>query len=177
MTVSILTAALSTVDDTRAAGERLSRVLCPGDLVLLTGPLGAGKTAFAQGIGAGLNVRGSITSPTFVIARVHLGGRVPMVHVDAYRLGESADLAGDVDALDLDVTLEDAVTVVEWGEAVVGRLAESYLEVRLARRDDSEMRTLEVVPHGADWASRLAGMPESLDHESAEISDVAGGAR
>jgi tRNA threonylcarbamoyladenosine biosynthesis protein TsaE len=148
---------LSTVDDTRAEGERLSAWLRAGDLILLTGPLGAGKTAFAQGIGAGLDVRGAITSPTFVIARVHTGGRAPMVHVDAYRLGDSADVGGEVDALDLDVTLDEAVTVVEWGEGVVGRLAEAFLEVRIARRDDSEERLLEFVPHGEEWAMRLAG--------------------
>jgi tRNA threonylcarbamoyladenosine biosynthesis protein TsaE len=152
-------AELPTVEDTRDAGERLARLLRAGDLLLLTGPLGAGKTAFAQGLGAGLGVRGAVTSPTFVIARVHPGGRVPLVHVDAYRLGDSPDLAGEIDGLDLDVTLEEAVTAVEWGEAVVGRLSGDHLEVRLARSPDSDVRTLELVPHGDEWADRLARRP------------------
>ena len=149
-------AELPTVDDTRGAGEQLSRLLRPGDLLLLTGPLGAGKTAFAQGLGVGLGVRGAVTSPTFVIARVHPGGRVPLVHVDAYRLGDSPDLTGEIDALDLDVTLDDAVTAVEWGEAVVEQLAGDHLEVRIARGEDSDVRTVDLVPHGGDWADRLA---------------------
>jgi len=148
-------AVLSTVEDTRAAGAALAEVLRAGDLVLLTGPLGAGKTAFAQGIGAGLGVRGGVTSPTFVIVRVHPGGRLPLVHVDAYRIGNAPDLPAEVDALDLDVTLEEAVTVVEWGEGVVQRLSSAYLEVRLQRRDD-DVRSVEYVPHGADWASRIS---------------------
>lgn len=147
---------LVTAADTRAYGERLASVLRAGDLVVLTGPLGAGKTALTQGIAAGLGVRGPVTSPTFIMARVHADGRVPLVHVDAYRLGGSADLAGEIDALDLDVTAEDAVTVVEWGADVAHRLAEDYLEVQLTRADDSEERTAELVPHGPSWPSRLA---------------------
>jgi tRNA threonylcarbamoyladenosine biosynthesis protein TsaE len=154
-------AELPTVEDTRDAGERLARLLRAGDLLLLTGPLGAGKTAFAQGLGAGLGVRGAVTSPTFVIARVHPGGRVPLVHVDAYRLGDSPDLAGEIDGLDLDVTLEEAVTAVEWGEAVVGRLSGDHLEVRLTRSPDSDVRTLELVPRGGDWADRLGRLDGS----------------
>ncbi|TML25259.1 MAG: tRNA (adenosine(37)-N6)-threonylcarbamoyltransferase complex ATPase subunit type 1 TsaE [Actinobacteria bacterium] len=117
---------LSTVDDTRAFGRTLGSVLRAGDLVLLTGPLGAGKTALAQGIGAGLGVPGEVTSPTFVIARVHRGGRLPFVHVDAYRLGSALE----VDDLDLDASVEDSVTVVEWGGGLVEQLADAYLEVR-----------------------------------------------
>ena len=151
---------LSTVDDTRACGHDLARVLRAGDLVVLSGPLGAGKTAFAQGIGAGLGVSGDVTSPTFVIARVHRpdparGGRVPLVHVDAYRLGGVTDPRGEVDALDLDATVDESVTVVEWGEGLVERLVDAYLEVRIDRRDD-ESRVVELVPHGGDWGERLA---------------------
>ena len=154
-------AELPTVEDTRGAGEQLSRLLRPGDLLLLTGPLGAGKTAFAQGLGTGLGVRGAVTSPTFVIARVHPGGRVPLVHVDAYRLGDSPDLGGEIDALDLDVTLDDAVTAVEWGEAVVDRLAGDHLEVRITRGTDTDVRTVDLVPHGGDWADRLGRLGDS----------------
>jgi tRNA threonylcarbamoyladenosine biosynthesis protein TsaE len=144
---------LSTVDDTRAFGRVLADRLRAGDLVLLTGPLGAGKTALAQGIGAGLRVDGAVTSPTFVIARVHGGGRVPFVHVDAYRLGGRLEL----DDLDLDAGVEDSVTVVEWGEGVAEQLADAHLEIRIERLDD-DTRSVELVPHGGDWARRIQGI-------------------
>jgi len=140
---------LATVDDTRRFGRRLAAVLRPGDLVLLSGPLGAGKTALAQGIGAGLHVRGEVTSPTFVIARLHPGD-IPLVHADAYRLGDAAE----IDDLDLDAAAEDAVTVVEWGEGRAEHLNEAYLQIRIERRDD-DTRVVELVPHGGDWAERL----------------------
>jgi len=123
---------LPTVADTERLGAALAERLEAGDLVVLSGPLGAGKTALARGIGAGLQVDAPVTSPTFVIARVHRGQRVPLVHVDAYRLGGVEDL----DALDLDTDLADAVVVVEWGEGLVERLADQHLLVRLERRDD-----------------------------------------
>ena len=137
-------------EDTRAFGRELAALLRPGDLVLLAGPLGAGKTALTQGIGAGLGVPGPITSPTFVLARVHRGGRLPLVHVDAYRLTGMAD----VDDLDLDVTVADSVTVVEWGQGLVEQLTDEHLEVRLARRDD-DVRTALLVPHGPGWEHRI----------------------
>jgi tRNA threonylcarbamoyladenosine biosynthesis protein TsaE len=142
---------LPTPDDTRALGAALAGLARAGDLVVLVGPLGAGKTALTQGLGAGLGVRDPVTSPTFVIARVHRGGRLPLVHVDAYRLGGIAD----VDDLDLDVTVADSVTVVEWGQGLVEQLADEHLEVRLDRRDD-DVRTAVLVPHGPGWAQRLA---------------------
>jgi tRNA threonylcarbamoyladenosine biosynthesis protein TsaE len=142
---------LPTPEDTRSLGRELAELLRPGDLVVLVGPLGAGKTALTQGIGAGLGVREPVTSPTFVISRVHRDGRVPMVHVDAYRLGSGAD----VDDLDLDVTVADSVTVVEWGEGLVERLADEHLLIRLDRRDD-DVRTAVLVPHGPSWEARLA---------------------
>jgi tRNA threonylcarbamoyladenosine biosynthesis protein TsaE len=141
---------LPTPEDTHALGRGLAEVLRPGDLVVLVGPLGAGKTALTQGIGVGLGVREPVTSPTFVIARVHRGDRVPLVHVDAYRLGSVAD----VDDLDLDVTVADSVTVVEWGQGLVEQLADEHLEVRLERRDD-DVRTALLVPHGPGWQERL----------------------
>ncbi|MFP5373027.1 MAG: tRNA (adenosine(37)-N6)-threonylcarbamoyltransferase complex ATPase subunit type 1 TsaE, partial [Actinomycetes bacterium] len=112
--------------DTRALGQALARVFRPGDLVVLAGPLGAGKTALTQGIGEGLGVGEPVTSPTFVIARVHRGGRIPLVHVDAYRLGSVAD----VDDLDLDASAAESVTVVEWGQGLVEQLADEHLEIR-----------------------------------------------
>ncbi|HEX5740978.1 MAG TPA: tRNA (adenosine(37)-N6)-threonylcarbamoyltransferase complex ATPase subunit type 1 TsaE [Pilimelia sp.] len=144
----------ATVADTRALGARLARVARAGDLILLAGPLGAGKTALAQGIGAGLGVAGPVTSPTFVIARVH-PGPLPMVHVDAYRLGGAADPFAEIDALDLDASLDDAVTVVEWGEGLVERLAEAHLRVAVSRQAD-DTRVVRLEPHGGDWARRLA---------------------
>ena len=156
---------LPTAADTHAFGRRLATILRAGDLVLLTGPLGAGKTALAQGIGAGLRVQGAVTSPTFVIARVHrpaTAGGVAMVHVDAYRLGDVKDPLGEIDALDLDATVEESVTLVEWGEGLVERLADDHLELRLTRHDD-DTRTVTVVPHGAGWSQRLRGLQDLPD--------------
>jgi tRNA threonylcarbamoyladenosine biosynthesis protein TsaE len=146
---------LPTAEDTRALGARLAAVLRAGDLVVLTGPLGAGKTALVQGIGAGLGVRGNVVSPTFVIARVHKGP-LPLVHVDAYRLGSLAE----VDDLDLDVDVADAVTVVEWGAGLVEQLTDARLEVAITRAADSEQRTARLTPHGGDWTQRVAALAE-----------------
>jgi tRNA threonylcarbamoyladenosine biosynthesis protein TsaE len=153
---------LSTVEDTRAFGRRLGALLRAGDLVVLAGPLGAGKTALAQGIGAGLRVAGEVTSPTFVIARVHRpdaerGGQVPMVHVDAYRLGAATDPRAEVDDLDLDAAVDDSVTVVEWGEGVVEQLADAHLRVSIDRRDD-DARVVTLLPRGGDWDRRIAAL-------------------
>jgi tRNA threonylcarbamoyladenosine biosynthesis protein TsaE len=148
------TAVLVTAADTQAFGRRLAERLRAGDLLLLIGPLGAGKTALAQGIGAGLGVRGPVLSPTFVIARSHTGGRLPLVHVDAYRLGSLAE----VDDLDLDVSVADSVTVVEWGAGLVEQLADARLEILLERQPDSEVRTVRLRPVGGDWAERMAGL-------------------
>lgn len=142
---------LPTAADTFELGRRLAGVLRAGDLVVLTGPLGAGKTVLVQGIGAGLGVSGDVVSPTFVIARLH-PGPLPLVHVDAYRLGSLAE----VDDLDLDVDAADAVTVVEWGAGRVEQLAEFRLEIVLDRAADSEERTARLVPTGGDWAERVA---------------------
>lgn len=144
---------LPTVADTEAFGRRVGELLRAGDLVLLAGPLGAGKTVLVRGIGAGLGVTGTIASPTFVIARVHRpaphGRGVPLVHVDAYRLGDDLD---QLDDLDLDTELVDAAVVVEWGEGVAERLSADHLLIRLARRAD-DVRVARIEPHGA-WASR-----------------------
>jgi tRNA threonylcarbamoyladenosine biosynthesis protein TsaE len=120
---------ISTAEQMRTLGSRLAGLLRAGDLVVLSGPLGAGKTTLAQGIGAGLGVRGHVTSPTFVIARLHpsLRGGPDLVHADAYRLGSRAE----VDDLDLDTDLATSVTVVEWGEGLVEDLAPSFLAVSI----------------------------------------------
>ncbi|GAB2929902.1 tRNA (adenosine(37)-N6)-threonylcarbamoyltransferase complex ATPase subunit type 1 TsaE [Rhodococcus aerolatus] len=133
---------LPTEADTVGLGRELARGLAAGDLVVLDGPLGAGKTRLVQGIGAGLGVLGRVTSPTFVLAREHAPGPggVGMVHVDAYRLG-GADLLGELDGLDLDTDLTHAVVVVEWGHGVVERLAERHLLVELRREPGTDVRT------------------------------------
>lgn len=120
-------------EEMRDLGRRVGALLEPGDLVVLTGGLGAGKTTFTQGVGEGLRVRGPVTSPTFVIARVHpsLVQGADLVHVDAYRLGGVDEL----DDLDLDTSLDDAVTVVEWGEGLAEGLSERRLTVRITRAE------------------------------------------
>ena len=142
---------VTTADAMRELGARIADALRPGDLVVLSGGLGAGKTTLVQGIGAGLGVGGPVVSPTFVIARVHRDGRVPLVHVDAYRLG-SVD---EVDDLDLDAALDESVTVVEWGEGLVEDLTGARLEVRLERSADAadETRRVTLTGVGSRWAT------------------------
>lgn len=148
---------LARARDMHAFGQRLATMLHAADLIVLTGPLGAGKTVLVQGIGAGLGVRGAVVSPTFVIARVHRPSRpggLTLVHVDAYRLGSLAE----VDDLDLDVDAGAAVTVVEWGAGLVEHLSDARLEVAIARAPDSDVRTVRLMPHGGDWAARVAAL-------------------
>lgn len=159
-----LTVELPTVAETMACGKALARQLRPGDLVVLTGDLGAGKTTLTQGIGTGLQVRGPVTSPTFVIARAHpsLIGGPALIHVDAYRLS-SLD---EVDALDLDASMDESVTVVEWGAGFVEKLATDRLEITMRRPRggvdststsgvgiDDETRYLDIEPIGSRWES------------------------
>jgi tRNA threonylcarbamoyladenosine biosynthesis protein TsaE len=140
-------------DSMHALGSSIAGVLRAGDVVVLSGPLGAGKTTLTQGIGRGLNVRGDITSPTFVIARVHpstINGPA-LVHVDAYRLGSFIE----VDDLDLDASLDESVTVVEWGEGKVEGLADDRLHVTIERQvgdDEDDTRRVELVGVGSRWA-------------------------
>jgi tRNA threonylcarbamoyladenosine biosynthesis protein TsaE len=140
------TAELATAQDTMALGAQLGAGLRAGDVVVLSGPLGAGKTVLAKGIAQAMDVEGAVTSPTFVLARVHRArrpGRPAMVHVDMYRLLDhpGADLLAELDSLDLDTDLDDAVVVVEWGEGVAERLSDSHLDIRLERAVDTEART------------------------------------
>ena len=127
-------------------GLELAAYLRAGDLVLVNGPLGAGKTVLAQGIGAGLGITG-ITSPTFVISRVHKGA-IPFIHVDAYRLVDSENPNLYLDDLDLDIA--NSITVIEWGGAESARLSEDRLEITLDRTDD--VRKVDVNPIGSRWA-------------------------
>ena len=148
-----LTLTTATAQDTLALGRALGADLRPGDLVILSGSLGAGKTTLTQGIAAGMGVTGRVTSPTFVIARVHrpvVADAVPLVHVDAYRLSGTVEL----DDLDLDTDLTAAAVVVEWGEAVADQLSDDRLLVELTRLPD-DTRTITLTAIGADWAERL----------------------
>ncbi|WP_405586375.1 tRNA (adenosine(37)-N6)-threonylcarbamoyltransferase complex ATPase subunit type 1 TsaE [Streptomyces sp. NBC_01190] len=140
-------------------GRRLASLLTPGDLVLLSGELGAGKTTLTRGLGEGLGVRGAVTSPTFVIARVHpsLGGGPALVHVDAYRLSGGLDQMED---LDLDVSLPESVVVVEWGDGKVEDLSDARLHVSISRTagpeapeaEGDDVREVTVTGVGPRWA-------------------------
>ncbi len=149
---------IETADAMRDFGRLLGAQLRAGDLVLLTGDLGAGKTTLASGLGEGLGVRGPVTSPTFVIAREHpslRAGGPPLIHVDAYRLGGSLEL----DDLDLDASTAEAVTLVEWGHGLAEGLAEQRLEVLIERSDDAddEVRLIRLHAVGERWTDlRLA---------------------
>lgn len=189
MPVSVL---VSSAEATRELGRRLAGLLRAGDVVILAGELGAGKTTFVQGIGAGLGVRGAVTSPTFVISRVHPGtaGGLALVHVDAYRLGGEAEL----DDLDIDAFTDQAVTVVEWGDGLAETLSTHRLRVHLSRdaadlgprrdplpaaragtRDSSatelgvadERRRVTVTPTGSRWI----GIPlrTTLEHSGMRL--------
>jgi tRNA threonylcarbamoyladenosine biosynthesis protein TsaE len=152
---------VETAAQMRDLGRQLASLLRPGDLIIMSGPLGAGKTTLTQGIGAGLGVRGPVTSPTFVIARVH-PGPTPLVHADAYRLGSTLEL----DDLDLDADTDMSVTIVEWGEGLAEELASDRLEITimpargpegLPATDDEpadfgdQPRTVRVRGIGARW--------------------------
>ena len=142
--------AVRTADEMRTLGARVAGVCRAGDVIVLDGPLGAGKTTFVQGMAAALGVRDPITSPTFVIARAHRGAIHDLVHVDAYRIGSGLEL----DDLDLDADVASSVTVVEWGSGKADRLADDRLLVRIERSDDpdDETRTVTMVGIGARWS-------------------------
>lgn len=159
------TITVNSAEQTRAVGQVLAAQLRPGDLVMLSGGLGAGKTTFTQGIGSGLQVKGRVSSPTFIVARVHpsLVGGPDLIHADAYRIKDLTDL----ETLDLDSTLEEAITVIEWGEGKTEQLSADRLEIEihrehggvatssdgvvdLAEMDDGK-RTITIRPLGKRW--------------------------
>lgn len=144
-------------DSMRELGERLGSVLSAGDVVLLIGGLGAGKTTFTQGLGKGLGVQGQITSPTYIVARVHdaLADGPDLVHVDAYRLEDDLDL----ETVDLDASADEAVTVVEWGRGRAEGLSDQRLEIEFSFVDPDEgeedPRHVTFIPVGEGWHARL----------------------
>ena len=140
--------AIATPDEMFALGAKLGAALVAGDLILINGPLGAGKTLLTQGIGSALGISG-ITSPTFVISRVH-PGTLPLIHVDAYRLLIDGQANLYLDDLDLDSALPQSVTVVEWGGAEAARLSEDRLEINIDRSE--EVRQVTAVGIGSRWA-------------------------
>jgi tRNA threonylcarbamoyladenosine biosynthesis protein TsaE len=147
-------------DTTAAVGRAVASLVVPGDVVVLSGPLGAGKTRLVQGLAAGLGVPGRVTSPTFVLVRRHAGS-VPLVHVDAYRLEDAADLA----MLDDDVLAEDVVTCIEWGGRVAAALPAERLsiDVTVDGEDGDAPRTLTIAALGPSWAAREGALRTALD--------------
>lgn len=130
---------IHTADDMEAFGARVARLLRAGDVVCLTGELGAGKTTFSRGLGRELEVRGTVTSPTFVVARTHpRADGAPFVHVDAYRLNNAGELA------DLDIDWDRSVSVVEWGRGMIDSVVDDWLEIIIERSHsaDDETRTV-----------------------------------
>ena len=139
---------IATAQEMFGLGEKIGAQLRAGDLILLNGPLGAGKTVLVQGIGAALGFS-DVTSPTFVISRTH-NGALPLIHVDAYRLLESGNAAAYIDDLDLDSARESAVTVIEWGGSESARLSDERLEIDIDRTDDERVVTVRAI--GPRWA-------------------------
>ena len=165
-------------DETAAIGRSIAALLVPGDVVVLSGPLGAGKTRLVQGIAEGLGVTGRVTSPTFVIVRRH-AGRMPLVHVDAYRLSEARDLLG----LDDDVLADDVITCIEWGGNVEDALPADWLDCDLIVAaaaatatsvedglDDDTSRTIVIAAHGPSWTGRSARLAVALAGHTTTVS-------
>jgi len=157
-----ITRRVATADDMHALGRELAGLLRAGDLVVLSGPLGAGKTTLTRGIGEGLGVRGPVTSPTFVLARTHpsLTGGAPLVHVDAYRLSSALELD------DLDIDFARSVVVVEWGAGMLDGVAESWLEVAIERPTGADERS------GRDEAEAVDEVDETDEPRTVTLAGV-----
>lgn len=154
----MIRATTSDVEATRSLAEALSELAHPGDIVLLTGDLGAGKTAFAQGFARGLGIEERVTSPTFTLARDY-DGRMRMHHLDVYRL----DRLQEAVDLGLPEMVDDgSVTLIEWGDVVIPTLPAEYLEIRLSFGDDDDARVLELQPVGSGWLARTRRLSEVL---------------
>ena len=147
-------ASISDAEAMHEFGVKLASHLKAGDLIVLVGPLGAGKTTLTRGIGEGLKAIGNVSSPTFVIARTHKreATEVPMVHVDAYRLGSAAELD------DLDIDFANSIVLVEWGKGLLDGISENWLEIEISREQvatepgsDTETRELTITAFGERW--------------------------
>lgn len=158
-------------EQTRALGARLAALLRPGDLVMLSGELGAGKTTLAQGVGAAMKVRGRVSSPTFIIARTHraTGDGPDLIHVDAYRLGSLEE----IDALDLESSMDSSVTLVEWGRGKVESLAADRLEIEVSRPRGALAAPTVIAPKAdtAKDAATAQDAPAAADTDLAGIDD------
>jgi tRNA threonylcarbamoyladenosine biosynthesis protein TsaE len=148
------------VDDTRALAFELAALSRSGDLLLLAGDLGAGKTAFAQGFGRALGIVEPITSPTFTLVRTYDEGRFPMIHVDVYRLDHLQELVdlGITELLD-----GDGVTLIEWGDAVAAALPPDFLELRFEIGDDDDERLVAVRAVGRGWSNRMGAIVSACE--------------
>jgi tRNA threonylcarbamoyl adenosine modification protein YjeE len=145
----IFEATIASSEDMHELGLKLAKKLKAGDLVILIGPLGAGKTTLTRGVGEGLEVDGNVSSPTFVVARTHKReGKAPFVHVDAYRLGSPGELD------DLDIPFASSIVFVEWGKGLTNDISENWLEVEIARDTTgaTEDRQVKITGFGDRWA-------------------------
>lgn len=152
-------ATTTAVDETQRLGGALAELARPGDVVLLAGELGAGKTALVQGLGRGLGITEPITSPTFMLARQHEGGRLVLHHLDVYRLEQMQEVfdVGLPEVLD-----EGGITVIEWGDAIAPALPADFLEVRLRFGEGDDDRIIEVDPVGPRWSARTRALSQAL---------------
>ena len=154
-----IVATTTAVDETQRLGGALAELARPGDVVLLAGELGAGKTALVQGLGRGLGITEPITSPTFMLARQHEGGRLVLHHLDVYRLEQMQEVfdVGLPEVLD-----EGGITVIEWGDAIAPALPADFLEVRLRFGEGDDDRIIEVDPVGPRWNARSRALSQAL---------------
>ena len=155
----MIIATTTAVDETQRLGAALAELTRPGDVLLLAGELGAGKTALVQGFGRGLGITEAITSPTFMLARQHDGGRLVLHHLDVYRLEQMQEVfdIGLPEVLD-----EGGVTVIEWGDAIAPALPADFLEVRLRFGEGDDDRIIEVEPIGPRWNARTRALSQAL---------------